>query len=247
MKKFLFEFLAGLLVLLISVNPAFSWGFFAHKQINRLAVFTLPMEMAGFYKKHLELVTERAVLPDKRRYIIQEEGARHYIDLDYYRDSLNIRLPVSWDSVQKLVSPDLLEKHGILPWHLYLMKVRLTEAFRTKNAEAIIKLSADIGHYLADAHVPLHTCSNYNGQYTNQHGIHGLWESRLPQLYFDDYDFFVGPAHYIEHPYSSFWDIILKSNAAVDSVLSFEKNLSAVFHPSRKFAYEDRGATTVKV
>ena len=37
-------------------------------------------------------------------------------------------------------------------------------------------LRADLGHYLADAHVPLHT-GNYSSQRTNQTGIHALWET----------------------------------------------------------------------
>src|SRR6185437_14105247 len=38
-----------------------SWGFFAHYRINRLAVFTLPKGMAGFYKANIEFITEHAV------------------------------------------------------------------------------------------------------------------------------------------------------------------------------------------
>ena len=30
------------------------WGFFGHQRINRIAVFTLPPEMFGFYKEHIE-------------------------------------------------------------------------------------------------------------------------------------------------------------------------------------------------
>ena len=50
------------------------------------------------------------------------------------------------------------------------MKVRLTRAFKEKNLTRILRLSADIGHYIADAHVPLHTTENYDGQLTDQHG-----------------------------------------------------------------------------
>ena len=41
----------------------------------------------------------------------------------------------------------------------------------------VLRTAADLGHYLADAHVPLHTTGNYNGQRTNQTGIHALWET----------------------------------------------------------------------
>ena len=47
--------------------------------------------------------------------------------------------------------------------------------------------------------MPLHTTENYNGQMTGQRGIHGFWESRLPELKSKDYDYFVGRAEYVEN------------------------------------------------
>jgi hypothetical protein len=61
-----------------------SWGFFAHHRINRLAVFTLPKSMAGFYKSNIDYLTEHAVDPDKRRYVDSLEGPRHFMDADHY-------------------------------------------------------------------------------------------------------------------------------------------------------------------
>ena len=74
------------LLYLAGTTVAFTadWGFFAHRRINRLAVFTLPPEMIGFYKKHLEFITEHAVDPDKRRYATRHEAVRHYIDIDHW-------------------------------------------------------------------------------------------------------------------------------------------------------------------
>ena len=64
------------------------WGFFAHQKINQMAVFLLPPEMMGFYKKNLDYVQEASVNPDRRRYAIAEEAPRHYIDMEEYKDSL---------------------------------------------------------------------------------------------------------------------------------------------------------------
>src|SRR5690625_6385588 len=70
-----------------------------------------------------------------------------------------------------------------------------------KNEERIIRLCADIGNYVADAHVPLHTTVNYNGQLTGQTGLHAFWESRIPELFAQDhFSAWVGPARYIEDP-----------------------------------------------
>ena len=76
--------LAIVIVLLFTPNHLYCWGFFGHKSINRLAVFTLPTELIGFYKNHLEYVSEHAVDPDMRRYVVKEEAPRHYIDIDHF-------------------------------------------------------------------------------------------------------------------------------------------------------------------
>nr|MDQ3047944.1 S1/P1 Nuclease [Bacteroidota bacterium] len=55
MRKYILSLIIILLLCLIPTRePAYSWGFFAHKKINRMAVFTLPSGMIGFYKQHIE-------------------------------------------------------------------------------------------------------------------------------------------------------------------------------------------------
>ncbi|MDQ3290271.1 MAG: zinc dependent phospholipase C family protein [Bacteroidota bacterium] len=239
--------LAIVLTLLLLPPQVFSWGFFGHQRINRLAVFTLPPEMIGFYKKNLAYITENAVNPDKRRYMVPQEGPRHFIDLDVYGDSAATKLPRTWQAATAKFSEDSLLKHGIVPWHINRVKNQLTEAFKQHDQMAILRLSADLGHYVADACVPLHTTHNYNGQFTNQRGIHGLWESRLPELLADQYDYLVGSAQYIDQPQLLAWQIVQRSNAALDSVFRFEKEVSESFSDERKYSFEERGGTTVKV
>jgi hypothetical protein len=232
-----------LLSLLIFSNAGPQWGFFAHRKINRLAVFTLPPEMLGFYKYNIDYLTEEAIAPDKRRYVVKEEAARHYIDLDEY-DTIP---PIYWTDAVAKYSEDSLQKYGILPWHIALLSRQLTEAFKAGQKDRILRISADIGHYIADAHVPLHTTKNYNGQLTGQEGIHGFWESRLPELFSEEYDLLTGRAVYLPEIQQSIWEIILSSNKAVDSVLNFEKQLTLSFPDDRKFSFETRGTTTVKL
>jgi len=223
-----------------------SWGFFAHKKINQLAVFTLPPAMSGFYKKNIEYLTEAAVNPDRRRYAVSEEAPRHYIDLDDYGDTALVTLPRFWKDAVEKFGEDSLQARGILPWHIYRVYFQLKDAFMIRDPDQILRLSADLGHYIADAHVPLHTTKNYDGQLTGQIGIHGFWESRLPELYFDQYDFFVGPATYLPNVQLTAWEMVIQSNRAVDSVLTIEKKLSASEGES-KFNFETKGKQTVKV
>lgn len=308
-----------------------AWGFFGHRRINRLAVFTLPPDLIVFYKKHIEYVTEHAVDPDKRRYATKHEAVRHYMDLDHWgaypfpdvprnwvaalekytalqvntsdgkvlvlrpdlqselskegylaiRDSLSNKqwvvgqreyrnfflrnvLPLYYEDAWSLSCDTLtalfgdigctsalarehFTAYGIVPYHLAEMQRRLTAAFRAGDMSRILRTSAEMGHYIGDAHVPLHTTSNYNGQLTDQLGIHAFWESRIPELFADKtYDFFVGKATYIADPQEYYWEVVLTSHLLVDSVLSIEKDLSRIFPPDQQYCFEERLNATIK-
>lgn len=309
------------------------WGFFGHRKINRMAVFTLSPDLIKFYKKNIEFVTQHAVDPDKRRYATKYEFARHYIDIDHWgkapfdnvpknlsqavlkfgtfdlvntegdttsyryvaktEDSQEARLvSETGDAILKLAigeevgdaymrqfifdqyyedvpwevdpslflegqknqeeSPqilftDIFSQYGILPYHLPVIYKQLVGAYETKNVERILQLSADIGHYIGDAHVPLHTTENYNGQLTDQVGIHGFWESRIPELFAEEeYDFFVGPAEYIENKSDYFWDIVFTSHALLDSVLLIEKEMSQQYPLDEQYCYDERLGRTIR-
>ena len=151
--------------------------------------------MMVLYKPNIEFLSEHAIDPDKRRYAVIEEGPRHYIDIDQYGQYPYPSLPHSWKEAVEKYSEDSLKTHGIVPWHIQTMLGRLTLAFKEKDFDKIMKNSAEIGHYLADAHVPLHANSNHNGQHSNQNGIHGFWESRVPELLAEkEFNFFIGRA-----------------------------------------------------
>ena len=223
------------------------WGFYAHKRVNRYAVFTLPEELVGFYKKHIDHLTEHAVDADKRRYAIKEEAPRHYIDIDHYGENPFQEMPRKWTDAVEKFSEDTLLTYGIVPWHIQTVYNRLIKAFEEKDIDYILKNSADLGHYVSDAHVPLHTTENYNGQLTNQKGIHAFWESRLPELFADDYDYLVGTAEYQYSVLDVAWQAVESSFNSLDSVLLFEKELSREFEQDKQYSYEKRGTKTIKV
>ena len=110
-----------------------------------------------------------------------------------------------------------------------------------------MKNSADLGHYVADSHVPLHTTLNYNGQLTGQKGIHAFWESRLPELFSEDYNYLLVTAEYKFSVLDVAWQAIEGSFNALDSVLGFEKQLSEEYEQDKQYAYEKRGTQTIKV
>jgi hypothetical protein len=233
--------------LLLLQTPCFCWGFFGHRRINETAVFLLPPPMLALYKPSIGFLTDHAVDPDMRRYAVPEEGARHYLDIDRYGRYPFDSLPHGWTDAVARYTEDTLQKHGILPWWVVVMKARLTAAFREGDGPRILKLSAEIGHYIADAHVPLHASSNHNGQLTGQRGIHGFWESRVPELLADkNWDFLIGRAVYLPSPSAFIWQRVLESAAAADTVLSVERALSLRFPPDKRFAFEERNGKLVR-
>jgi hypothetical protein len=304
---------------LMLVCSGSDWGFFGHRLINRVAVYTIPTEMIGWYKPNIDYLSDHAVDPDKRRYATKHEAVRHYIDLDQwgtlpfdhmprYWDkalALNIELftirqndttyylraipheqwldsiadywprmmlvrnyylrqyyedeaTISCDSVKMLFPSidcmgqtvyihDAFSGHGIVPYHLLAMQRRLTNAFKENNLDQVLRFSAEFGHYIADACVPLHTTSNYNGQLSNQVGIHAFWESRIPELFaVEEFDMIVGSADYIDDPVDYYWDLVFDSHKEVGRVLDLERELSQTYPSDQQFCFEDRLNANIK-
>ncbi len=216
-----------------------AWGFFAHKRINRLAVFTLPAGLSRFYKANIDYLTDHAVDADKRRYADTLEPPRHYLDVEVYEDHID-SIPRKWTAAAKKYGLQKLHQNGILPWQIQRSYYKLVNAFKQRDSISILIHSAYLGHYLADAHVPLHTTENHNGQLTNQVGIHAFWESRLPELFAKNYNFMVGKARYIEDPLQEAWKIISHTHQLVDTVLKTEARLNKSFKGSQKYSFTER-------
>ena len=241
MKNKLFVFL------LISSAPfCISWGFFGHQKINRTAVFTLPGGMIRFYKNNIDFITEHAVNADKRRYSDTSEAARHFIDADRYGKNPFDSIPEKWKDAELKFSSRVLQENGIVPWQIERTYYSLVKAFQQRDSIRILKLSADLGHYVSDAHVPLHTTENYNGQLSGQTGIHGFWESRLPELFFSEYDLLTGQARYIENPLKTAWKILKTAHSYTDSVLNIESKMNRTIPSDRKFSFSERNGLVTR-
>ncbi len=294
------------------------WGFYAHREINRLAVYTLPDEVATLYKANINYVSQHAVDPDKRRYAASLEGARHFVDMERFGDGTMAALPLefwafhdrytylychhgsdssevsyfdgslligqqrseldtfayrTWyqrevfpayryekrelpgvlpkgatQNCDRLTLIDTMTQHGVLPYHLVDMQARLTQAFRIRDIDRVLQWSAEIGHYIGDATVPLHTTENYNGQLTGQRGIHSFWESRIPELFAEaEFDVLVGSAEYISDKAAFFRNLVHTSHQHVDSVLLIEADLRRKMPEDLQDCYEERLGRIVRV
>lgn len=233
--------------LLTDFSLLFAWGAWGHKHINRAAVFALPTPMRMFYYNHIDFITQGAVVPDLRRGLLDDkaEGPRHYIDMEDFGNIPISQFPKTPAEAYGEYSQSFLNRVGYLPWYIQTMTSKLTRAFAQRDKSAILFLSAELGHYVADAHMPLHTASNYNGQLSGQKGIHALWESEIPELFGNAYNFKTGPATYLPDVTQATWAIIAHTHSLEDSVLDCDRRVREHFPSDQMYKKDAQGKTVL--
>jgi hypothetical protein len=223
-KSFQYRF-SFVIILIIHAAFFLGWGTFGHERINHAAVLCLPDSLRTFFYNHIDFITQESTVPDLRKYTLEDqiEYPRHYIDLDLYKDREGF--PKTLAEANKKYGEDFLAKNGCLPWYIDQVMVKLTRAFREKRKTEILFLAGDLGHYIGDAHMPLHTTSNHDGQFTDQKGIHAFWESQLPELFGETYFYRSAEAKYIRNISLETWSMLFKSYSLVDTLLLTEKRV----------------------
>ena len=167
--------------------PAGAWGFEVHRFITSRAIDRLPDEIRPFFDAHRTFLVEHSIDPDLWRNAgFEEEPPRHYLDLDAYGDYPFSALPHDYDAAVRAFGEARILDNGTLPWRTREMHDRLIAAFRRSRRsnpgyarQDITFFGAVLTHYVADALVPFHAVLNYDGQLTNQRGIHARFETAL--------------------------------------------------------------------
>ncbi|QCR22011.1 zinc dependent phospholipase C family protein [Pontibacter sp. SGAir0037] len=228
------------LCLVIGSAASYGWGFFGHKVIHQLAIYGLPKPMQAFFYKHQDYLVEKSVRPDERRNSDPAEAPRHFIDIDVFGEDAVHTMPEDWEAAAARYTADTLLKYGIVPWHVVKMQQKLTNAFKTQQADSILFYAADLGHYIADAHVPLHTTVNYDGQLSNQKGLHSLWESKVPEMHAATYKLQNKKAVYLPDAEKAIWTVVRHTNTLVPQTLELEREASKSFTTATKFVNVER-------
>ena len=226
--------ISAVLVLIVIVSS--SWGYLVHKTTHQLAVYQLPVPLQQFFYTHIDNVVSNSVRPDQRRNSDPTEGTKHFIDIEAYGSDAANTMPMEWDKAVALFTKDSLIKYGYVPYHIIYMQSKLTEAFKQKNKDSILFYAADLGHYIGDAHVPLHTTINYDGQLTDQKGMHNLWESTVPDIEMAQYNLYSShKATYLSSPQTAIWIAVRKGFGMIDHMLETERMVSKNFTDADKY------------
>ncbi len=188
-----------------------------------------------------------SILALKDSYMALFDSIYQSIPFNYFEEEWEVT-NLNNIALDRVVCMDTFYAKGVLPYQLLILQGKLQKALEQRDIKKVLHYSADIGHYIGDAHVPLHTTKNYDGQLTNQEGIHAFWESRIPELFAEkQYDQLVGQAVYIKDPSTYYWDIVLASHALVDSVLAVEQRLRNTFPANRQFCFDNRLEKTDRI
>jgi hypothetical protein len=225
-------FVISCVIIISSFTSTFAWGKEGHKLINSKAIEFLPEEM-NLMKSWKDYVSEHAPDPDTRKDSDSTERPKHYIDIDYYQEFLNGKMIEDKNQLISIYGEETITKMGLLPWATLETYNKLVQAFIEKNRDKVLIFTSDLGHYVADGHQPFHTMLNYDGQLTDQKGIHGRYESEMINRYIDKISNSVTthPVIYVAEPLDYIFNFLTASNL-----------YSPVIFSADKIAYEKAGS-----
>lgn len=185
---------AGIVALVVCLSPISTraWGLDVHRFITKRAISGLPPGLKAYYTARAEFMSEHSVDPDMWRIVdlrttLGEEDSNHFLDIDGLDEPRPFKgVPRDWNKYVERYGAERANRIGRLPWRTEEIYRKIVERFReaAKNpggfgAENAVYLSAVIAHYVEDAHQPFHAVVSYDGQATNQRGIHARFETEL--------------------------------------------------------------------
>lgn len=229
-------------IVLLGIGFIFcSWGFLVHRTTTQLAVYQLPKSLQPLFYQNRQALVKASVRPDQRRNADPTEAPKHFIDLEMYGDSAAWKMPQTWNEAITKYSRDSLEKYGYVPYWIMAVQEKLTAAFRAGNEDSIIFYAADLAHYIGDVNVPLHTSVNYDGQLTNQKGLHSLWESTIPEIELKNYE--LNSHHratYIKDKEAVIWNAARDAYQLLPQVFLQEREAGDSFTEATKYRVQMR-------
>lgn len=164
---------------LILTSIIWGWGYDVHKRINDKAAHILEGQLGLYTKSHADELALYAPVADFIKDVHHDEFHRHFIDADLYTTFPFADLNISYEELDIRFGEDNIKKWGMAPWSIDETANVLIKMMKTGRWDEALYYMGHLGHYVADLHMPLHTCANYNGQLTGNDGVHFRWESRM--------------------------------------------------------------------
>jgi len=213
------------------------WGSVGHKIINKAVVPSFPYQMS-FLSYWSDSITSHASDADNRKNADPKESPKHFIDIDEYPEFIKSgRISQNYDSVVAGHSLSFVIDNGTLPWTIVTTCDSLKAELKRRDWQKAMLTAADLGHYVGDAHMPLHITRNYNGQYSNQSGVHSRYETTLIGKYQSQLVYTNDTASYIESISDFAFNTAYSNYNYVDSVLYADSLAKALTGSTSSSAY----------
>lgn len=167
-------------------DSARAWGSRTHEIINRRAAEMLPGPAGDAWRPLAVSLGSHASDADHRKSSDKDERTRHFIDIDYFEPAPFAGVPRTLEGMRKKYGAEDAVKWGVAPWAIeecYRMVVLSLQLGDWASAGA---WAADLGHYVADTHQPLHCTVNYDGQQTGHQGIHLRYEIHMMDRHYQE-------------------------------------------------------------
>ena len=195
------------------------WGSSVHRLVNRSATFHLPADFAFFiqWTDDLERLSTAA---DERKSTDPAEFNRHFFDVDDYPEFFTGDLPRTYDDFVVTYGQERVDRNGIVPWAIESNFAELVTHFSAGEWEEAIAVAADLGHYVADVHSPMHLTVNFDGQLTGQDGVHARHETHMTNRHLADLEPAPDSIYVIDDLLDTVFEWIDRQYAGVDSVLT---------------------------
>ena len=215
--------LAGLLalaaVVLAGAPPALAWGPQAHRLADDWAIGTLPANLRNYYQSNRNFVLSHANDPEQWMKKDRYEKMRHYIFLNKYGLFPYLDLPHSYKAAVKKYGLRHITRNGVLPWQIGEYSLKLTNAFRARDWKQVRLDSAALAFYVADAHDPMHTTQNYDGQLTGQTGLGMRFGTELVERYSHFFMFRPDTAAKVSDPTEYAFGMVLEAHTWVNQIV----------------------------
>ncbi len=204
--------------ILFSLFLFIGWGASGHKIINRRSVQSFPSTM-NYFLFWSDSLASHGSDADYRKSSDPTEQYRHYIDIDAYPEFiLNHRIPQTLDSLIALHGLTFVTTTGTVPFAIIAYTDSVKNYFLQHNWQKAMLRAADVGHYVADSHQPLHITQWYDGWSNYSDGIHSRYETGMINRD-SAYIIYTGDsASYISNINQFAFDIVYNNYKYVDSV-----------------------------
>ncbi|MFN3135373.1 MAG: S1/P1 nuclease [Candidatus Kryptonium sp.] len=264
---FYFLFLSALaIILVLSFKDAQPWGFDGHKKMTEVAINLIlsldkfdkiDQAKLDFLKKFLsenkDIIIERCIEPDMVRGEDKDEQYNHFIDIDRYGNYPFNELPRDKKKAIEKFGFETVQKNGFLPWRISDFTDSLALSISKADKEKMLKYFSWLAHYVEDAHQPLHVTENYDGQLTNQPGIHSRFETELvkylmqnDELKFDikKLDADLKKSSIVGDRVNFAFEIVLESYKFIDDILNADNYAKSLIPPEKLYRVEKRDGRT---